>query len=194
MTVPTRAAGWFILVCWLAFLAVWIGMAARTKRTVEGGTGRVRMVWTIATGVAVIVWHRFLANGARGGNGDLWDYSPLLGVAAGVVMLGGLAFTLWARVILAGNWAASLAFKEGHELIVRGPYRFVRHPIYSGMLLMVVATAIYTGSIAWLIVLAGSFGFALMESRLEEALLARHFPAEYPAYRARVKGLIPFLL
>ncbi|MFI5228350.1 MAG: hypothetical protein ACHQWU_04730 [Gemmatimonadales bacterium] len=58
---------------------------------------------------------------------------------------------------------------------------------------MVVATVIYAGSIAWPIVLAGSFGFARMESRLEEALLTRHFLAEYRAYRARVKGLIPFL-
>ena len=60
-------------------------------------------------------------------------------------------------------------------------------------LIMVAATVVYTGSVAWMIVLVGSFCFVLAESSLEEGLMARHFPNEYPAYRARVKRLVPYL-
>jgi protein-S-isoprenylcysteine O-methyltransferase Ste14 len=61
------------------------------------------------------------------------------------------------------------------------------------MLVMIAATVVYTGSVAWLIVLVGSFWFVLAESRLEEGLMMRVFPNEYPAYRARVKRLVPFV-
>jgi protein-S-isoprenylcysteine O-methyltransferase Ste14 len=98
-------------------------MAPRAKRTAEAGTGRVRTLWTIITVAAVIVWHQFSQRGALGGGAQLWSYSPAVGSVADALMIAALAFTLWARVILAGNWSARLELKQGHELVTRGPYR-----------------------------------------------------------------------
>ena len=105
-----------------------------------------------------------------------------------------LRLALWARRTIGGNWSSVVTLKQDHELIERGPYRFVRHPIYSGFLLMAVGTAILHAR-------AGEFvfcGFLLLglwfKLRAEEDLLTRHFPDSYPQYRRRVKALIPYVL
>ena len=115
-------------------------------------------------------------------------------MAGNVICVAGLFVTLWARWTLAGNWSSDVTFKEGHELIETGPYRFVRHPIYTGLLIMCVGTAIEIG------MLRGILGLALMtlgfwiKLKQEERLLMRHFPEEYPAYSKRVKALVPYVL
>ncbi|MGA3145773.1 MAG: isoprenylcysteine carboxylmethyltransferase family protein, partial [Verrucomicrobiota bacterium] len=94
---------------------------------------------------------------------------------------------------LGGNWSGSVTFKENHELIVRGPYRFVRHPIYTGILLMILGTAIISGrAVAFLALIIG-FLIYWQRLRQEEALLTKHFPETYPGYKSRTKALIPFL-
>jgi protein-S-isoprenylcysteine O-methyltransferase Ste14 len=101
---------------------------------------------------------------------------------------------IWSRRTLAGNWSSDVTFKQGHELIQNGPYRFTRHPIYTGILFMALGTAVAGGLLrCWL-------GFLLFFAALwiklsqEEALLLRHFPETYPSYRTRVKALIPFII
>src|SRR5207244_6914218 len=71
----------------------------------------------------------------------LWTPSPPREWLAAAVVLLGLSVTLWARLALGRNWSASVTFKQDHELIERGPYRHVRHPIYTGILLMALGTA-----------------------------------------------------
>ena len=87
-----------------------------------------------------------------------------------------------------------MTFKQDHEWIERGPYRFARHPIYTGMLLLCVGTALARGRLgAWVGV--GLFCVGLwIKLRQEEALMLRHFPDEYPGYRKRVKALVPFVV
>lgn len=124
----------------------------------------------------------------------LWAGSPLLDAVAIVLVAGGLAFTAWARMTLGANWSGSVVFKEDHELVVAGPYALARHPIYTGLLAMLLGTAVaYAEPEA-----VGAFVVALVvfyvKSRREEALMTRHFPDAYPAYRRRVKALIPYLL
>ncbi len=190
---PSHATGWLILAAWVNLAIVWLAMAPRAKRTREHGTERVRVVVPIATLVAIVAWHRLRITGVVAPRSALWTYSLPDGVVADLIMLCGLALALRARFALAGNWSASLVLKENHELIVRGPYRYVRHPIYSGLLLMMLATVVYTGSVAWLIGLGGAFCFVVAESRLEEQLMIRTFPNDYPAYRRRVRALIPYV-
>src|SRR6185436_17634885 len=101
---------------------------------------------------------------------------------------------IWARTVLGGNWSSSVTFKENHELIERGPYRLVRHPIYTGILTMTLGTAIVAGRVAAWLGLVFFFVLLWLKSRKEEELLTKHFPEAYPAYKARTKALIPFLL
>jgi protein-S-isoprenylcysteine O-methyltransferase Ste14 len=84
--------------------------------------------------------------------------------------------------------------KENHELIVRGPYRLVRHPIYTGLLAMFVATAVQLGHIAGMIGVALVFVSFWIKSSYEEELMDKQFPDQYAAYRHRVKRFIPYVL
>jgi protein-S-isoprenylcysteine O-methyltransferase Ste14 len=106
----------------------------------------------------------------------------------------GLSFTIWARRHLATNWSADVTLKAGHELITSGPYALVRHPIYSGLLLGFVGSALALGE--W----RGLVGVALLglaqwrKLRLEERAMRRLFGERYLAYERRVSALIPFVL
>lgn len=108
--------------------------------------------------------------------------------------IAGLAFTCWARVALGRNWSAVVQLKQDHELIVRGPYAFVRHPIYTGLLLAYFGTALVIGEWRALIgtaIVAIAFWRKL---RLEEQWLCELFGDRYRNYMRRVRALLPWLL
>jgi protein-S-isoprenylcysteine O-methyltransferase Ste14 len=109
----------------------------------------------------------------------LWRYTPSLGVIADLVTLAGLLVAHWARTTLGGNWSSNVVIKEDHELIERGPYRYVRHPIYSSIILMVLGTVILWGRATALILVVGSAVVLWVKLRKEERVLARHFPEAY---------------
>jgi len=115
-------------------------------------------------------------------------------MAGAVICICGLVFTLWARYTLAGNWSSDVTFKREHELIRTGPYRFVRHPIYTGLLVMFAGTTLHIGQLRCLLgLLLVAIGFWIKLGQ-EERLLARHFPEAYPVYKRDVKALIPFVI
>jgi len=95
---------------------------------------------------------------------------------------------------LGRNWSGTVTLKEDHELIVRGPYRPVRHPIYTGLLAMVIATVIQQGHIGGMIGLILIFVSLWIKSSYEEEVMRKQFPDQYVAYRERVKRIIPFVL
>jgi protein-S-isoprenylcysteine O-methyltransferase Ste14 len=105
----------------------------------------------------------------------------------------GLCLAIWARMTLGRNWSSSVAFKERHELITKGPYRLVRHPIYTGMLTMFLGAAIYLGVLAGFLAVLSMFASFLIKSRQEEKMMAKHFPREYARYKRRTKAIIPFV-
>ena len=115
-------------------------------------------------------------------------------VAAAISCIGGVGFCFWARAVLGRNWSGSVTLKENHELIVRGPYRLVRHPIYTGLLAMVIATVIQQGHIGGIIGLILISVSLWIKSSHEEEVMRKQFPDQYPAYRKRVKRIIPFIL
>jgi len=116
--------------------------------------------------------------------------SESLGVA--ICALGLLA-AIWSRKTLGDDWSRDVELKQGHQLVERGPYSLVRHPIYTSHLLMGLGTAIASGLlIAFAGVLCFFIGFWI-KLHQEERLLLTHFPDEYSAYKARVKALIPFV-
>ncbi len=103
-----------------------------------------------------------------------------------------MTFLVWARQHLGRNWSQTVAVKKDHELVTSGPYRYVRHPMYSGGLLACIGSAIVCGG-PWifLLVILGSLFFWRMGA--EDKLLAKQFPDEYPDYKKRTKALIPFV-
>jgi protein-S-isoprenylcysteine O-methyltransferase Ste14 len=115
-------------------------------------------------------------------------------LAGFLLTLAGALFAAWARLALGANWSGRPSVKANHELIIKGPYALVRHPIYTGLLLGVAGTAIAVGK--WRAVI----GFVVImlafaaKMRNEERLMMQTFPNSYPAYRKRVKALVPGLL
>jgi protein-S-isoprenylcysteine O-methyltransferase len=179
--------------CWGLFTVVWLLAAIFTKRTVyrESGAQRLRYL------IPIVIGCYLLFRGYRlpyPFNARIIPHTDAMLVAAAILCICGLGFSFWARAILGRNWSGTVTLKENHELIVRGPYRLVRHPIYTGLLAMVMATVIQQGHIAGVIGLILIFVSLWIKLSNEEKVMLEQFPDEYATYQRRVKRLIPFVL
>lgn len=184
--------GAFIALCFAIFVVFWIVAAFSTKRTVQSNYWwRAAMLIVAALTVVLVRLNRGQLGWLRT---LLWRRTLTTGLIADAVALAGLLIMLWARVVLAGNWSGGVVLKQDHELVTRGPYRFVRHPIYSGLLLLLLAWAIWAGGVRGFVF----WGFAAVllwtKALAEEKLLTQHFGAGYRNYKARVKALVPYVL
>ena len=184
-------------VCWLVFIVYWLVTGLSNKKTVE----RPKLSDLLANRIPTVlgVWILFGDAWLASRRFRLFGHIPMLAHIPGVIWAGaalcllGVAGAIWARRTIGRNWSGEVVFKEKHELVESGPYRFVRHPIYTSMLTMALGTALTTGyPSAFMGVLLMGVGFWI-KLRQEERLMLRHFPAEYPEYMSRVKTLVPFV-
>jgi len=182
-----------VLACWIIFLAVWLLAAISTKRSVyrESRAQRLRYsILLIAAYFLLIRGHRLpYPLSAR-----VIPHMEVIAWAGAGLCVAGLGFCIWARVTLGRNWSGAVTLKEGHELIERGAYRLVRHPIYTALIAMFLATVIvlgHAGGIAGLVLVFISFWIKLSD---EERVMLKQFPDQYAAYQQRVKRIIPFVL
>ena len=179
--------------CWLVFVAIWVLAAISTKRTVYRETRAQRLRYWVLLVIAYVL----LLYGLRLPyqlNLDIVPHEATTAWAAAVLCVIGLAFALWARVTLGRNWSGTVTLKEEHELVERGPYRFVRHPIYTGILTMFFATALAQGHLSGLVGTLLMFASFWIKLRDEEKLMLQQFPERYTDYRRRAKRIIPFVL
>ena len=173
-----------IAVAWIAFWVYWLASAFGVK---EGKASTRRLPLNGLSALAVILLLRVF----RGGS--LAVDSPLLGAIGAVVFASGIALAVWARIHLGRNWGMPMTQKAEPELVTSGPYRFVRHPIYSGLLAALLGTALATNLIGLAIVAILGVYFYYSASVEEKNLIAM-FPSAYQAYRSSTKMLIPFVL
>ena len=184
--------GQFILLCFGISIVYFIISAFGTKRTVERPGGQwwfVVLAFVIGAVIQllhnrVFPWRTII----------LLPHTLPMQVMADALTFCGMVVMLWARSVLGSNWSGSVTFKENHELIERGPYTYVRHPIYSGALLMLVGATIFWGTMNIFVVFALCLIGLWYKSRIEEKLLIEHLPAAYAEYKKRTKALIPFVL
>ncbi len=181
----------FAIGCWAVVIAFWIVSALSVKPARAQQPLPHRLFYIALTALAAV-----LLNGSVRiihWNRDILPHTLATGVVADVLVLDGLFIAIWARTTLGVNWSARVSLKEDHELIQHGPYRLVRHPIYSGLLLMILGTAILAGHVGGFIALAICFGGFWMKLRQEESLLTKHL-AGYAEYMRHTKALVPFVL
>jgi Putative protein-S-isoprenylcysteine methyltransferase len=103
-----------------------------------------------------------------------------------------MLFTVWARVRLGGNWSGIVTIKHDHELIASGPYAIVRHPIYTGLLVAFIGSAMVLGEWRGVLAVLVAWWALWRKLRLEERWMAERFGQQYEAYCRRVPALVPF--
>jgi protein-S-isoprenylcysteine O-methyltransferase Ste14 len=175
-----------LAVGWAAFWLYWLLAALGTKRgrVSWGREIRIRIV------LAAIIIGATRLGAFRGHQLHTDPVRESVGLA---LWAAGLAFAIWARLAIGRNWGTPMSRKREPELVTSGPYRLVRHPIYSGIILAGLATALALSW--WWLVVAGLAGiYFLYSATVEERYLAEQFPDGYPAYRRSTKMLVPFIL
>jgi protein-S-isoprenylcysteine O-methyltransferase Ste14 len=175
---------------WLVFFAYWFVSALKLKSVKRREPRGERLIQLTFMVIAYVLM--FNDGVGRGWLGTrfvpAWPTIGEIGVALTVV---GIAFAIWARWHLGENWSATVTLKEGHELISSGPYRYIRHPIYTGMLLAFVGTALALGEYRALI----SIGIVLVafyaKSKKEECFLTQEFGDEFREHCRRTGMFLP---
>jgi protein-S-isoprenylcysteine O-methyltransferase Ste14 len=178
---------------WTGWTIYWFVAARDTKpnRRRESRLSRANHIIPLLIAIALL---------ALPDRRDGWFYARILPRSPtaywiGVGMLvAGLAFSIWARRRLGRNWSGTVTLKENHELIRTGPYRWVRHPIYTGLLVGFLGTAVSLCEWRGLVAIALATIALLLKIRLEEDWMIETFGDRYRRYRADVRALVPFVL
>ena len=171
---------------WAAFWLYWLAAAFSMKR------GRVPWSRELRIRVVIVAVVILLVRvGAFRGHGGV--HTDPGSAAVGLVLFAlGLSFAIWARITIGRNWGTPMTQKDEPELVTAGPYRLVRHPIYSGILVAGVGTALAL-SWLWLPAVALAGVYFVYSATVEERYLTEQFPDDYPAYKRSTKMLVPFV-
>ena len=108
-----------------------------------------------------------------------------------VLTASGVAIAIWARWHLGTNWSGVVTLKEGHELIRSGPYHSIRHPIYTGILLALLGTAVAVGEVRGLLAVAVAWLSFYTKARREESFLTQEFGDRFAEHTKRTGMFLP---
>lgn len=190
MTTPYRE---IIAACLLAFLAFWTWGMRQIRRTERSESVASSMVNSLVMWVGMALLG-VASIGPQVGAFLALPASHVRSIAGTGCVVLGVAIAIWSRSVLGSNWSGLVRITEGQQVVTRGPYRLVRHPIYSGMLLAAGGVGLVLGDAAGLLGFALIFAALWRKALVEERLLASEFGEEYAAYVRRTKRLIPFVL
>jgi len=187
--------GWAIFALWLTLVGYWCLSAYAARRSIG------RWIWwreiavrlgffalvVLALQVSIVGDAVVSAPPHALGTSRLWS---VFGI---VLCMIGIGLAILARAYLGEKWRIATAHEQSHRLVTTGPYAYVRHPLYSGMLLAMLGSAI-AQSMLWLLPLTVYAPQFILSARREERLLLEQFPERYRAYMKHTKMLLPFVL
>jgi protein-S-isoprenylcysteine O-methyltransferase Ste14 len=177
---------------WVVFWVIWLAAAFGAK----AGRGRLGQFAGVRVAVVLLVL-LLLRLGVLRGHGGFEGHvtatsDPLLqGIGLALFVLG-LALAMWARFYIGRNWGMPMTQRADPELVRTGPYKTIRHPIYSGIILAMIGTTLAV-SLYWLIAVVLVGAYFVVSAVVEERNMARLFPDAYPDYKRSTKMLVPFV-
>ncbi len=183
---------------WFVFALVWVISARFTKKTVRRDSVLSRLALLFP---AVVVLPFVPPYSARWLPPDVvrWLSTPWFpatvatGVASVVITALGIALAFWARYELGRNWSGMVTLKEDHRLVTTGPYAFVRHPIYTGLLMSIVGTLLLWSTPAMPVVIVVLVLALRYKMSREELFMSDAFGEQYAAYKLRARALVPLV-
>lgn len=190
-----RGMDGIVLTAWLVFAIYWFVSSVDVKPDTDRGTGRRGRSFSffrIVVALALTYYFPTVVTRIFGRSLMLPEYAAIRD--AGLLLtVAGVAFAIWARSHLGRNWSSHPALKEDHELVTTGPYSFIRHPIYTGMLTASTGSLFATDQAFWFyfcLLMGITFVYRI---HVEERIMMRTFPEDYPTYRSRTYALVPFI-
>ncbi len=177
---------------WAGFFALWVVWGVRTKPTQMRESVSSRLSYTVLT---VAAFYLMVAANVPQPWLGIWLFpaNRWIGAVGIAVTAVGLGFAVWARSYLGGNWSGAVTVKVGHQLIRSGPYRWVRHPIYSGLIVAMVGTALERRQVRGLVAVALLYAGFKIKSKIEERTMSGAFGAEYQEYSRNTGAIVPRL-
>ncbi|HVO86737.1 MAG TPA: isoprenylcysteine carboxylmethyltransferase family protein [Candidatus Binatia bacterium] len=188
-----RHLTFIIAIGWIIFWIYWIVSARQSKIGTPTNIGQffaVRLaIWPLAILLALVFNH--LPDSLKNHyQNEIHNHAVM---ATGfLIFLLGFIIAIWARRHLGKNWGMPMTKKQAPELVTSGPYSYIRHPIYTGILLMVLGSFLIV-NMYWLIVFIIASVYFIYSAFAEEKLMMQQFPKVYPSYKAKTKMLIPLV-
>jgi protein-S-isoprenylcysteine O-methyltransferase Ste14 len=180
-----------IAALWIGWAASWLLAAVWSNRTEKSVGLRAEAGYRVVLGLGALIF----AVPAHGYEGALrvWHVDWLSAWICVAFIAAGMAFCWWGRIHLGRLWSGRITRKADHHVVDTGPYRVVRHPIYTGMLVAIWATTVAKGTLPGIAAAALISLGVWMKARLEEKWLRSELgPDAYDSYRRRVPMLVPF--
>jgi protein-S-isoprenylcysteine O-methyltransferase Ste14 len=180
-----------LVACWGAVALAWLAGAIYYESQASAEQTRkayASPLW-ISTAIMVTVSVAVPRTDWR----SLTFYGPPARILGLAILLAATALTIWARLTLGAMWSAAPAVKQEHKLRTGGPYAVTRHPIYTGLLGMMLGSLLLAGAGRWIVAFPVYLVLLEFKIRIEERLMLAEFPDDYPRYRRRVPRLVPGL-
>ena len=177
---------------WILFALYWLVSALKLKETKKRESPLQRLVYVLPLIAAFCLIARPEAHYSWLGMRFVPDIAAVQWIAV-LLAAAGVAIAIWARWHLGANWSGVVTLKEGHELIRTGPYRSIRHPIYTGILLMLVGTIVAIGEVRGLLAVAIAWLSFYLKARREESFLAQEFGPRFTEHQQHTGMFLPRL-
>lgn len=175
---------------WIAFSLYWSIAAKNSAKSQDSESKWSTALHQIVLNAALVLLFWPAPGLGRWFLPQRWHFLAAVGVA---IQFAFFALAIWARRHLGKNWSAEVRIGEGHELVTSGPYRHLRHPIYTAMLGMFLGTALASSQVHALVAIVLLFLAYIRKTRLEENILEKTFGAQFDAYRRESWSLVPLV-
>ncbi len=189
ITSPTKL---IVALAWAGFLLYWVFSAAG-KNTRDRIPNLLRTI-ALLSAVAALFLIVSLGGIPDDLNPALWHSNVPIGLCADAVVIMSLIILIWSRRTLGLNWSANVRTDKATELVQSGPYAYVRHPIYTGVIGIVLGTIIAYGRLVGVLIWAACVVGLYLKSTKEDSVMSDKFKGEYRDYKSKTKALFPFIL